>query len=145
MSNSIYITDAMKHTLDEFLASKTIVDVDRHSFQLCNLKDNRFKITISLVFMRDWDSIESDNYSSVIIENKGAVFTFPCYWLSIPKELSMSYFEYIINDFYQNEVSKWSVAEGFISDDNGNINNSGCNCNTPSTPVTPPCPYIANV
>lgn len=144
---TLAMTELMRKKLDEFFAAKTIQDVDRNTYLHCNLEDPRFKITISLIFMRDWHSIESDSYNSVVVENKGVVFTFPCYWVSVPKELCMTYFEYLINDFYSNEVSTWSCAEGYVdpSTDTGeNSNNAGsvngCNCNpVPSRPGMPPC------
>lgn len=146
MDNTLGMTEQMRNELDKFFAGKTIQDIDRSSFLVCNLVDKRIKITISLVFMRDWDSLETDSYNSVIIENKGVVFTFPGYWVSIPKELAMTYFEYIINDFYQSTVSEWSIASGLTggSDSNG----TGCDCNCPPANVTkiatPPCSF-ANI
>ncbi len=144
MSNSISMTDRMKDTLDKFFTQKLITDVDRNTYLVCNLEDIRFKITISIVFMRDWNSIESDSYNSVIIENKGAVFTFPCYWISIPKELAMSYFEYIINDFYTSEVLKWDIAKNFINGFNADLssNNTSCNCIKNQISQTSQCPVI---
>lgn len=144
--STLTMTEQMKKTLDTFFAGKTINDVDRNTYQVCNLNDNRIRLTISLVFMRDWDSIETDNYNSVILENKGAVFTFPCYWISVPKELSMTYFEYIINSFYDTEVIKWDIANsitsGESSDSTGTGNDCACN-NSSQTVQSPPCQYIA--
>lgn len=115
----------MINTLDKFFSEKTINDVDRNTFLICNLNDPTNKLTISLVFMRNWHSIESDGYNSVIIQNKGAVFTFPCYWCSVPKELCMAYFTYILEDFYNTTVAEWNGTSGNNSD-NGYGN--GCNC-----------------
>lgn len=115
------INQTMIDVLDKFFAEKTIQDIDRNTFLICNLYDKKYKITISLVFLRDWDSLETDSYNSVIIENKGAVFTFPCYWISVPKELAMGYFQYIIDDFYKTSVYKW----------NGNITNNDNSANCP--------------
>lgn len=120
------MTQEMINTLDKFFAERTIMDIDRNTFLMCNLYDRPKKITISLVFMRDWDSIETDSFNSVIIQDKGAVFTFPCYWIEIPKELAMTYIMYIIDDFYQNEVSKWSSNSS-----GGNTSGSGNDCNCP--------------
>lgn len=125
----------MLSDLDSFFAQKTITDVDRNTFQILNLKDPSLKITVSLVFMRDWHSIESDDYNVVSIRNCGAVFTFPCYWISVPKELCIPYFTAILEDFYTNELSKWDIDIG--SNINGSTpnlpcggNNQGnCNCN----------------
>ena len=145
--STLTMTEQMKKTLDTFFAGKTINDVDRNTYQVCNLNDNRIRLTISLVFMRDWDSIETDNYNSVILENKGAVFTFPCYWISVPKELSMTYFEYIINSFYDTEVSKWEIVQGLLSGGSSgstDTDDDGCPCSGSDQPVqSPPCQYIA--
>ena len=142
--NTLTMTEQMRKTLDAFFAGKTINDVDRNTYQVCNLNDTRIKLTISIIFMRDWDSIETDSYNSIFLENKGAVFTFPCYWISVPKELAMTYFEYIINDFYANEVSKWTIAEGLLNADNASTNDeNNCNCqNQPQQPAAP-CAYVA--
>ena len=118
----------MIDTLDKFFSEKTINDVDRSTFLVCNLNDPINKITISLVFMRDWDSIEPDGYNSVILQGKGAVFTFPCYWVSIPKELAMAYFTYLLEDFYSNEVNGWfGIGDGSSGNGSGNGGN-GCGC-----------------
>lgn len=144
---AISMTESMSKTLDGFFATKTINDVDRSTFLVCNLQDPRIKVTISLVFMKDWDTAEYDNYTTVILENKGAVFTFPCYWVSIPKELAIAYFECIINDFYKDEISQWSIAQGIVDDsansDNGS-NNCNCGCEANKKQITDaPCQYIA--
>lgn len=133
---SILPNQKMFDTLDKFFAEKTIIDVDRNTYLVCNLNDTVNKITISLVFMRDWHSIESDDYNYVSIENTGAVFTFPCYWISIPKELTMQYFISVINQFYAKEVSSWSgIDSGSSSGSTGTGSNMpcgtghGCSCN----------------
>lgn len=117
--------------LDEFFASKTIQDIDRNTFLICNLHDKTNKLTISLVFLRDWDSLETDSYNSVILQNKGAVFTFPCYWVSVPKELAVPYIEYILSEFYENTVSGWldsGIDNGFPSGDNRYPGKNNCPC-----------------
>jgi len=138
------ISDAMYNELDKFFAAKTIVDVDRNTFLVCNLVDSRYKITISLVFMRDWHSIESDSYNSVIIGGKGAVFTIPCYWLSIPKELAMEYFMYILDEFYNKEVIGWGL--GYTPNTDGGLtggnNGCGCGCNQVAVTGGPPCVVV---
>lgn len=128
MSNQIMPNPAVYKTLDSFLAQKTIMDVDRNTYLVCNLKDADYKITISIVFLKDWDSLETDQYNSVIIMNKGVVITVPCYWLSIPKELAMPYFESIIEDFYSEEVIHWDI--GFVNGNTSGINNNNCPCRT---------------
>lgn len=114
------------NALDKFYAEKTITDVNRETFLICNLKDSSKKITISLVFMKDWDVLEPSDYDQVIVQNKGAVLTFPCYWVSVPKELAIPYFEFIIDELYKNEFDNWNTGSGTTSD-TGN-NGSGCNC-----------------
>lgn len=119
----------MINKLDTFFAEKTMSDVNRDTYIICNLKDSQKKITISLVFMRDWDSIEADDYRQIVVEGKGAVLTFPCYWISIPKELAMAYFEIIINTLYEEEFNKWDIEKPA----------SGNNVNQGSGNVS--CPY----
>lgn len=142
-TTTLSMSDGMHKQLDSFFAEKTIVDVDRNTYLNINLHDGRYKIVISLVFMRDFDGLDINSYSDVVIEGKGAVLIFPPYWLSIPKELSMPYFEFIINDFYANTVSEW-IANGLIGSGSnittgGNNTGSGqqtggCNPNPPLCP-----------
>ena len=92
--------------------------------------------------MRDFDGLEINSYSDVVIEGKGVVFIFPPYWLSIPKELAMPYFEFVINDFYQNTVSDW-IGNGLIGNSsNGTMGgNTGVSQQPGGCPPTPPlCP-----
>ena len=53
--------------LDRFFAQKTVVDADRNTFLICNLKDKKNKLMISLVFLRDWDSLEPNDYNALAI------------------------------------------------------------------------------
>lgn len=122
---AVSVPETFLKTLDEFFAKKTCQDVDRSTFLHISLEDKTNKITLTFIFMRDWDATEYDDFSRVIIERKGAVFTFPPYWICVPKELAIPYFEYIITDFYNEYVSKW-VSEGNTSN-----NQDGC-CNIPN-------------
>ena len=146
----ITIPEKCLKELDEFFATKTVHDVNRDSYLVCNLNDFVNKVTLSLIFLRDWDSLESDSFNQVIIENRGVVFTFPCYWVSVPKELCMEYFIYIINTFYDEYVSKWkgnnnnnnnNNNSSSIGNGNNNINNN-CGCNNGFTNPFPPCNLI---
>lgn len=129
-NSTLAMSQLMHNELDKFFAEKTIVDVDRNTYQILNLHDSRYKIVISLVFMRDFDGLEINSYSDVVLEHKGAVFIFPPYWLSIPKELAIPYFEYIINDFYTNTVAEWVFGNSSGTASSGNNNQlSGCPCN----------------
>lgn len=119
--------------LDDFFALKTIHDVNRDTYSICNLFDKANNICVSLVFLRDWDSLETDSFNQVIIEGKGAVFTFPCYWLSVPKELAYTYLTYIVQTFYDEYVVKWTNSANSNIGSNGDItsgtnNNNGCYC-----------------
>lgn len=124
----------MYNDLDKFFANKTTPDIDRNTFLVCNLRDKELNITISLVFMRDWHTnIEYSDYDQVILENKGTIFIFPPYWVTISKELAMSYFEELINSYYKNELGiDLGNADGSSSaDGNGNGSGSipgGCPC-----------------
>lgn len=143
-NTALTMSDAMHNQLDKFFAEKTIVDVDRNTYLNLNLHDGRYKIVISLIFMRDFDGLEINSYSDVIIEGKGAVLIFPPYWLSIPKELCIPYFEFIINAFYAETVSEW-VNNGLVGGgssgttmpggNTGSNQQGGCNPNNP-----PLCP-----
>lgn len=134
--------------LDTFFAKRTIQDVNREAYLVQNLHDFENKVVISLIFLRDWDSVETDSFNQVIIEGKGAVFTFPCYWISVPKELCMEYFNYILKTFYDEYVSNWvSGSSGNLSGgstgNTGNTSNVGCGCgNTGFINPYPPCNNI---
>lgn len=142
-SATLTMSDGMHKQLDGFFAEKTIVDVDRNTYLNLNLHDGRYKIVVSLVFMRDFDGLEINSYSDVVLEGKGVVFIFPPYWLSIPKELSIPYFEFVINDFYQNTVSDW-ISTGLIGNGSSTTGgNTGAGQQQPGggCPPTPPlCP-----
>ena len=112
--------------LDKFFAEKVISDVNRDTFLVCNLHDRPNKVTTSLVFLRDWDSLETDQYNMVVIEGKGAVVTLPCYWVSIPKELVMAYMEYIVDSIYDNEYTWLKNSES--SDSSDPSGGYGCPC-----------------
>ena len=119
----------MMAELDAFFAKTVIGDVNRDSYLVCNLRDKEYKITISLVFMRDWHSIESDSYNLVTIGGKGAVVTLPAYWVSIPKELSMGYFQFLIDNLYETEIDDWFSNTGNGNGNNGsNVGMNGCPC-----------------
>lgn len=129
---AITIPERCIKDLDTFFANKTIHDVNRDSYLVCNLHDNINKVIVSLIFLRDLDSLESDSFNQVIIEGKGVVFTFPCYWISVPKELSMEYFNYIIKTFYDEYVSAWNGNPNTGNTNNNNmggmIPSAGCGC-----------------
>lgn len=119
--------------LDRFLATKTVADINRETYLICNLKDKINKISVSLVFIRDCENIECGNFESCIIEKAGAVFVVPCYWLCVPKELGYEYLVSIIDAFYSEHVSAWLNAT-WVGDANNNSssnNNGGLNCGCP--------------
>ena len=114
--------------LDGFLAGKTVADINRETYLICNLEDLTNKITVSLVFMRECENIECGSFENCIIENKGAVFVFPCYWLCVPKELAYTYLTSIIDEFYNESVSMW--LNGSVTGGNtGNAITNGTNNN----------------
>ena len=115
--------------LDSLFASRTIQDVNRNEYSICNLRDKDNKITISLVFMTRWHSLETDSYNVVTITGNGAVVTLPCYWISIPKELAMPYLKYIIEELYTEEFSKWIDSDGTGSSSGSSGSGTGCGCN----------------
>lgn len=122
--------------LDKFFAQKGCMDIDRATLNHIALFDKDNKITISLIFMSDWDASEYDDYNSIILERKGAVFIFPPYWLCVPKELAMTYFEHILKSFYSEYVSKWCSNVNIGSGDINNGNNCGCSCKPDCNPPT---------
>ena len=127
----------MINQLDKFFAEKTTPDVDRNTFLVCNLNDRINKLTVSLVFMRDWHNLEYDDYNQIVLKEKGCVFVLPSYWVSIPKELAMPYIRSLIEDFYNSEASKWntgSSGDGSSSGSGGSGNN--CPCQNPNMTTT---------
>lgn len=130
MSNTITRPHNYYKKLDSFLAEKTVADINRETYLICNLEDLTNKISVSLVFMRECENIECGSFESCIIENKGAVFVFPCYWLCIPKELSYTYLTSIIDAFYSENVSAWlnSTSNSTIGNNNVNLGNNICGC-----------------
>lgn len=122
----------MINQLDKFFAEKTTPDVDRNTFLVCNLNDRINKLTISLVFMRDWHNLEYDDYNQIVLKEKGCIFVLPSYWVSIPKELAMTYIRSLIEDFYNSEVSKWNTGSSGGSSGSGN----NCPCQNPNMTMT---------
>ena len=118
----------MIDTLDKFFAIKTINDVDRNAFLVCNLFDKTNKLNISLVFLRDWDSLESNGYNYVIIDNAGAVINFPCYWVCIPKELAIPYIISVLEEIYAKDFNIY-LNNGSNNNGSGNGSNCPCRCN----------------
>lgn len=121
----------MCDTLDKYLAKMTVNDSDRNSYQICNLNDKENKLTICLVFLRDWDSLEPNAYNALAINPNGAVITFPSYWLSVPKELAIPYFDLILQEVYKD--NNWNYEDS--SSGSGTINpgtnpggNNNCCC-----------------
>lgn len=132
---AIVLDESYFKPLDDFFAKNTVTNVNRDSYLVCNLFDKTNNIHVSLVFMRDWDSLETDSFNQVIIQGKGVVFTFPCYWISVPKELAYTYIKFVVQSFYDEYVNEWiETSSSFIGNNNtnsgGTITN-GSNC--------PPC------
>ena len=132
MNGIIASPTACYRELDKFLLSKTVADINRETYLICNLKDTVNKISISLVFIRDCENIECGNFESCIIEGKGAVFVVPCYWLCTPKELGYEYLTSIIDTFYAEHVATWLNSTWVDNRNTGNTNNgisgNGCGC-----------------
>lgn len=134
------MTQQMLDKLDKFFADIVIADVDRNSFRVCALEDKVNKLTICLVFMRDWHGLDTDSYNSVVIEGNGVVFTIPAYWTCVPKELAMPYLISIIEDYYRQEGIVSGIGSGGSSTDanTGNGSTGGGNC------CNPQCPAVNN-
>lgn len=135
---AIVLDESYFKPLDDFFAKNTVTNVNRDSYLVCNLFDKTNNIHVSLVFMRDWDSLETDSFNQVIIQGKGVVFTFPCYWISVPKELAYTYIKFVVQSFYDEYVSEW------VQNSSGSTgNNSGTNSGNSSNGLSncPPCNY----
>ena len=124
------IPDNMRSKLDKFFSEKTIMDVDRSSFLNLELKDNSKKITICLIFLKDWNNIECNGYDIVLIKGVGAVLIFPAYWVSVPKELCMSYFTSVIDSLYNDYFNTGNSNSDQMTGSNNHI----CGC--------PPCGIV---
>ena len=129
---------SMEKELDLFFATKTASDIDRTTFLVCNLHDTENVLTISLVFIKDWHSLVADEYGLVTIDGKGAIFTLPSFWLSIPKELAMPFFTKLIDNYYSGDYDD-NVNTGTGS---GNGNTSSSTGNNIMLPGSNNCPYV---
>lgn len=108
----VTINERFFNALDTFLAEKSCNDVNRDTYLVHNVEDTINKITVSIVFLREWHTdINDDEYGQIVIPNVGAVITVPGYWISVPKELAFTYLKEIINQFYNDFVSGWKAAE----------------------------------
>ena len=122
------MTALMKNTLDKFLAENTLTSIDRHTYLVCGLEDKDRKITVCLVFVRDWhiDAIADGEYRQTIVEDKGVVFTLPAYWLCVPKELVFPYLTYLIDNYYSEELGVDMNTN--TPNDSTTSNTNGCIC-----------------
>ena len=129
----VTINERFFNALDTFLAEKSCNDVNRDTYLVHNVEDTINKITVSIVFLREWHTdINDDEYGQIVIPNVGAVITVPGYWISVPKELAFTYLKEIINQFYNDFVSGWKAAEvtqqlSSMTNNSSNTNNS-CQC-----------------
>lgn len=127
---------SMEKELDLFFATKTANDIDRTTFLVCNLHDTENMLTISLVFIKDWHSLVADEYGLVTIDGKGAIFTLPSFWLSIPKELAMPFFTRLIDNYYSGDYDDNMTAGS------GNGNTSPSIGNNIMLSGNNNCPYV---
>ena len=132
----VTINERFFNALDTFLADKNCNDVNRDTYLVHNVEDTINKITVSIVFLREWHTdINDDEYGQIVIPNTGAVITVPGYWISVPKELAFTYLKEIINQFYNDFVSEWKAAEvtqqlSSVTNNNSNNTNIPCQCPT---------------
>lgn len=126
------MTIEMRNSLIQFLKEKSASDINRTTYLVCNLEDKPRKLKISLVFIKDWHSLIADECSYLPIEDKGAVFTFPSFWLSIPIDLSIPFLTNTIDDYYRDELHIYdeTINNGGTGTNNPNNtpNSSGLNC-----------------
>lgn len=131
--NNSFLDKTMLQKLDTFMANTTTNDINRNTFLVHNLRDKANSITISLVFLKDWDSIESNSYNYIIIPGAGAVITFPCYWIEIPKELAIPYIILVLQDIYK-EMELGPGSSGALTPGSGGSisggTTGGCPCRT---------------
>ena len=141
----IPLPQSANQALDKFFAEKTVADIDRNQFLVCNIEDPRFKITISIVFMKEWDSLEIDGYNSIILPEKGCVIIVPCYWISIPKPLAMEYFTTILQEFYNDDLANWSIGQKFLEQQSQSDGGQQSGQQPPAYPQhqNPNCPVIS--
>lgn len=137
----ITINERFFNSLDTFLSEKNCNDVNRDTYLVHNIEDTINKITVSIVFLREWHTdINDDEYGLIEIPNVGAVVTVPGYWISIPKELAFTYLKGIVNQFYEDTVSGWITSNQNISSSvNTGIENT---CPTYIPPSGAHCPII---
>ena len=126
----VTINERFFNALDTFLAEKSCNDVNRDTYLVHNVEDTINKITVSIVFLREWHTdINDDEYGQIVIPNVGAVITVPGYWISVPKELAFTYLKEIINQFYNDFVSGWKAAE--VTQQLSSMTNNSSNTNNP--------------
>ena len=137
----ITINERFFNSLDTFLSEKNCNDVNRDTYLVHNIEDTINKITVSIVFLREWHTdINDDEYGLIEIPNVGAVVTVPGYWISIPKELAFTYLKGIVNQFYEDTVSGWITSNQNINSSvNTGIENT---CPTYIPPSGTHCPII---
>ena len=135
----ITINERFFGPLDTFLAEKSCNDVNRDTYLVHNIEDTINKITVSIVFLREWHTdINDDEYGQIVIPNIGAVITVPGYWISIPKELAFTYLKEIVNQFYSEHVSEWKAKEVALQVNSSN--NSTVGNHSSMVSVTCQCP-----
>lgn len=105
------ITPEMEKTLDTFLGSKVIGDVNRDRYLTCDLKDNRYKLTITVIL--DCTSHDNNEPDIFLAPYTGCVITFPAFWAIVPKETALNYMKaYIDQTFYGVYVKQWIIENG---------------------------------
>lgn len=135
----ITINERFFNSLDIFLSEKNCNDVNRDTYLVHNIEDTINKITVSIVFLREWHTdINDDEYGLIAIPNTGAVVTVPGYWISVPKELAFTYLKGIVSQFYSEYVSDWFSDQ----DINSSTNNTSAWPNYTGPSTSNPCPGI---
>lgn len=133
----------MRKELEEWLSKNFCPLIETTGSLVCELKycANNTKGKIAIAFSRYHGEKDPWEY---IIQDEGYVLTVPSFWLSIPRELVISYLAYYI-DGYMDEY----VYNKNSNNNGGNIGNTnnGCptyppchtNLNPPPKPPMPPC------
>lgn len=97
MEPSKYLLDKVM----EILQSNTSAVIDRSPYTVFDVNDNPNNLIISLVFVRDCNTLELNECLNTIIAGKGAVITLPGYWMGVSTDLAFPYIKNAINECYE--------------------------------------------
>lgn len=129
----------MRKDLEEWLSKNFCPLIETTGSLVCELKycANNTKGRIAIAFSRYHSEKDPWEY---IIADEGYVLTVPSFWLSIPKELVISYLSYYIDGY----MDEYVYNKSSNSNSNNNVNSCPtyppCHPNIPKPPAPPPLP-----